>query len=185
MPKKPSLNRPFRGLRTPQAGAAPRLSGPKTFADAMKIEGTAPLAEGIRRVPPSRAARPRPVLADAPAFSVARDEDFLEGHRTGLSASIRRRLGGTPTATLDLHGHDSDAARRSVARFVAGERENGREVVLVIVGRGRHSPGGRGVLRDEIAHFLTTPPAAASVLAFRSAPRELGGSGAVVVLLKR
>jgi DNA-nicking Smr family endonuclease len=111
------------------------------------------------------------------------DEDWVEGVRVGLSASVRRRLRGTPTATLDLHGHDAASARSKVARFVVDERRRGRELVLVIVGKGRHSAGGRAVLRDEIAGWLSAPPVSANVLAFRSAPRELGGSGAVVVLL--
>lgn len=179
MPKKPSLQRPFSRLVVPKS----QTPKPKTFAEAMKTQGTVPLREGIRRVPPARTSRPRASAAAAPAFSLEREEDWTEGYRTGLAANVRRRLRGTPTAELDLHGYDSDAARRRVARFVARERQSGRELVLVIVGRGRHSPGGRAVLRDEIAEWLTSPPTSESVLAFRTAPRELGGSGAVVVLL--
>jgi DNA-nicking Smr family endonuclease len=180
MSKKPSPYRPFSALETLKA---PR-SKPKTFADAMKTEGTEPLGEGVRRVPPARTSKPRVASTAPPAFSVAREEEWVEGYRAGLAASVRRRLGGVPAATLDLHRHDSDTARRRVVRFLALEREKGRELVLVIVGRGRHSPGGRAVLRDEIAEWLTTPPTSGSVLAFRTAPRELGGSGAVLVLLK-
>ncbi|HEX6277328.1 MAG TPA: Smr/MutS family protein [Polyangiaceae bacterium] len=172
------MNRPFQSLRSARS-PEPR---PKNFADAMKGEGTVPLREGVRRVPPSRLPKPNAVVAEGPAFSLTCEEDWVEGHRAGLSASVRRRLGGTPTATLDLHGYDSDAARRRVARFVATERHRGRELVLVIVGKGRHSAGGRAVLRGEIAEWLA---ATAGVLAFRTAPRELGGSGAVVVLLSR
>jgi DNA-nicking Smr family endonuclease len=86
-------------------------------------------------------------------------------------------------ATLDLHRHDAESARRRVLRFVAEERAKRRDVVLVVVGRGRHSPGGHAVLRTEIVDWLTTLPAAEHVLAFRTAPREHGGSGGVLVLL--
>ena len=78
---------------------------------------------------------------------------------------------------------DTDSARRRIASFLTRERANGHELVLVVVGRGRHSPGGQGVLRREIGDWLTTPPVSSSVLAFRTAPRNLGGSGGVVVLL--
>jgi DNA-nicking Smr family endonuclease len=88
-------------------------------------------------------------------------------------------------ATLDLHRLDAETARRRVERFLSDERALRHDLVLLVVGRGRHSPGGRGVLRAEVAEWLTTPPASKHVLAFRTAPRELGGSGGVVVLLAR
>jgi len=151
----------------------------------MARERTVPLAEGTRRIPPVRAQKPKASPGSAPTFTVERDEDFLEGFRSGLSAGVRRRLRGTPTAELDLHRHDAEEARRRVASFIASERKKARELVLVVVGRGRHSPGGRGVLRHEIADWLTTPPTSSHVLAFRTAPHALGGAGAVVVLLSR
>jgi DNA-nicking Smr family endonuclease len=55
--------------------------------------------------------------------------------------------------------------------------------VLVIVGKGKHSPGGRAILRQEVATWLSRPPAAQHVLAFRTAPAALGGTGGVTVLL--
>jgi DNA-nicking Smr family endonuclease len=118
-----------------------------------------------------------------PVFRVELDDDHVDGHRVDLAASDLRRLGGTPTATLDLHRLDADTARRRVLGFLARERAQGRELVLVIVGRGHHSVGGHGVLRAAISDWLTTPPAATHVLAFRTARSELGGSGGVVVLL--
>ena len=114
-----------------------------------------------------------------------RDEEWIEGYRSELSSNVRSRLGGTPLATLDLHRLDAETARRRVSSFLAKERAAGRDLVLVVVGRGRHSPGGEGVLRNEIADWLTALPTAAHVLAFRTAPRELGGSGGVLVVLSR
>jgi DNA-nicking Smr family endonuclease len=70
-----------------------------------------------------------------------------------------------------------------LVRFLAAERARGRKVVLVIVGKGHHSPGGQGVLRAELADWLTTAPIAAHVLAFDTAPPKWGGSGGVLVLL--
>jgi len=151
----------------------------------MTREGTVPLQDGTRRIPPERKSRPRISGSAVPTFEVTRDDDWLEGYRTDLSAHVRRRLHGTPTATLDLHRLDTESARRRVSSFLTRERENGHELVLVVVGRGNHSLGGRGVLRTEVGDWLTTPPTSSSVLAFRTAPRHLGGSGGVIVLLAR
>jgi DNA-nicking Smr family endonuclease len=180
MPGKSVKYRPFRGL----SSLSPKAKNPGSgFSDVMAREGTVPLREGTRRIAPERKSRPRAPASSAPSFEVTRDEDWLEGYRRDLSADMRRRLHGTPTATLDLHRLDTETARHRVGSFLARERANGHEVVLVVVGRGRHSPGGQGVLRTEIGDWLSTHPIASSVLAFRTAPRNLGGSGGVVVLL--
>jgi DNA-nicking Smr family endonuclease len=180
MPKKSTRHRPFRSLAKLEA---PRKVEPRTFSDRMVREGTARLEKRVRRVPPPPARRAVSLPTDAPTFRVEREEDFVAGYRSDLSASTRSRLRGTPMATLDLHHHDTEAARKHITRFLSEARALRRELVLVIVGRGRHSPGGHAVLRHEVDGWLTTPPAATHVLAFRTAPRDLGGSGGIVVLL--
>jgi DNA-nicking Smr family endonuclease len=149
----------------------------------MVREGAVRLEKRVPRVPPPPARRALSLPTEVPTFHLEREEDFIAGYRSDLSASARSRLRGTPMATLDLHHHDVEAARKRTARFLSHARAHGRELVLLIVGRGRHSPGGQGVLRHEVANWLTMPPAAAHVLAFRTAPRDLGGSGGIVVLL--
>lgn len=167
-------------LRPPEAAAAP------SFAETMKRAGAVPLPEERRRVspPPAHRASVRPKApAAAPSFRVTDEDEWLEGYREGLSSRDRGRLRGVPGATLDLHGHDSNSARRALARFLAEEQKSGRERVLVIVGRGLHAPGGTGALRSSIGEWLSEPPLSSYVLAFARAPRERGGNGAVVVLL--
>jgi DNA-nicking Smr family endonuclease len=180
MPKKSTHHRPFRVLS--KLVTAPKAH-PRTFAEAMAREGTVRLEKNVSRVSPPAARRPLSAPQDAPAFRVEREEDFVAGYRADSSASARSRLRGTPMATLDLHHHDAEAARKRITRFLSEARALRRELVLIIVGRGRHSPGGHAVLRHEVAGWLTTPPAATHVLAFRTAPRDLGGSGGIVVLL--
>jgi DNA-nicking Smr family endonuclease len=58
-------------------------------------------------------------------------------------------------------------------------------VGLIIHGRGSHSPGGLGVLRGEIAAWLSQGPASACVDAFCTAIRDDGGAGALYILLRR
>jgi len=115
------------------------------------------------------------------SFTLGRDDDWIEGYRSELGASVLRRLRGVPSATLDLHGVRLSDARALLASFLSAERERGRRLVLVIVGKGRHSPEGRAVLRYEIADWLAASP---HVLAFETAPHRLGGSGGVLVALE-
>ena len=107
---------------------------------------------------------------------------WIEGHRKGLSHE-RRRIQGPIAATLDLHGHSSRSALEALSEFLARERAAGLRRVLVIVGKGRHAPGGAGILRASIADWLSSAPLAEHVLAFATAPAHQGGTGAIVVLL--
>lgn len=107
----------------------------------------------------------------------------MEGYREQLPARARRKLNGLPGATLDLHGHDVESARRALVAFVERARRLGQERVLVIVGKGKHTAGGIGVLRSEIPAWLSQPPLSTQVLAFATAAPKLGGTGGVVVLL--
>lgn len=194
MPRKPTAHRPFRVLRArkqaeaspaARAGLSPPLpasEAPPSFANTIARDGVKPLPAGKRRV---RLTEPAPALAvrAVPEFELLEQDDWVEGYRSDSGSSARRRLRGTCTATLDLHGHDVPSARAALLRFLGAERARGRALVLVIVGKGKHSPGGRAILRDEVATWLSRAPAAEHVLAFRTAPAALGGSGSVTVLL--
>jgi DNA-nicking Smr family endonuclease len=86
-------------------------------------------------------------------------------------------------AECDLHGHTVREAEREVHRFVRGCQQNGKRWVLIIVGKGLHSPDGKGTLKGNIVEALSKRAPARFVLAFRSAPRHLGGTGALVARL--
>jgi DNA-nicking Smr family endonuclease len=57
--------------------------------------------------------------------------------------------------------------------------------VLVIHGKGDHSPMGVGVLRGEISAWLSQGASSEHVAAFSTARDSDGGPGAVYVLLRR
>jgi len=148
----------------------------------MQREGTTPRRDDRSRVAPARQPAAAPAVRPLPAFVVRTEEGWLEGARDGTSRE-RLKFTGAPCAKLDLHGLSVASARRRVLEFVRAERRPSRALVLVVVGKGRHSAGGVGVLREALADWLTTAPAAAHVLGFRTAPPELGGSGSVLVVL--
>ena len=185
----PLQQRPLRALGklslkpSPPKPEKPPEPPRETFAEAMRSEGTIPLAPSPGRVLAARAPRTRAGPAVSPSFRVEARDGFIEGQRVRLPARELIRLHGPPQATLDLHRKDAEAARASLSAFLELERAKGRERVLVIMGKGRHSAGGFGVLRSEIGDWLTKPPLSKHVLAFASAAPELGGTGCLSLLL--
>jgi DNA-nicking Smr family endonuclease len=102
----------------------------------------------------------------------------------GLSRMTLRKLrrGDWPIADrLDLHGNNSDAARKLLQEFLFEAVQHELRCVLVIHGKGLNSRGGEAVLRKLARHWLTQHP---RVLGYCDAPSKEGGSGAVLVLLK-
>lgn len=83
---------------------------------------------------------------------------------------------------LDLHGLTRDEAVENLERFVKGAYNRGQKGVLVITGKGNNSPG-EPVLRSAVAAWLRTA-GTTMVSEFILAPKDMGGSGAVVVFLK-
>ena len=86
-------------------------------------------------------------------------------------------------AECDLHGHTVREAEREVQRFLRDCQQAGKRWVLIIVGKGLHSPDGKGTLKANMVEALSKRAPARFVLAFRTAPRHLGGAGALVARL--
>ena len=121
-------------------------------------------------------------------FEVADDGRRVEGRRVDVPIETLRRLrrGHYPLdAQVDLHGMGIDQARAALDAFLGSTRARGERCVLVIHGKGEHSPQGMGVLRGEMAAWLSQGPASQHVAAFASASDRDGGVGAVYVLLRR
>jgi DNA-nicking Smr family endonuclease len=112
------------------------------------------------------------------------DDGLTEYLSNGLSRQTLRKLrrGFWPVADrLDLHGLNTDEARRLLQNFLHEARQQDLRCVLLIHGKGMNSPDAQGKLRALSRHWLTQHP---EVLAWSEAPLPLGGSGAVLVLLK-
>ncbi len=161
----------------------------------------APPAEASSPRQEARSPRERAVDADAEAraklialvaegvrFEVLDDGDTLEGRRLDVDPSeIRklRQLRYTVDGTLDLHGLDAASARAKLEAFLRRRRLQGDRAVLVVHGKGSHSPRGSPVLRGEIGAWLSQGKAQRDVAAFSSVQDRTGDSGAVFVLLSR
>lgn len=177
------------------------------------FDGVKPLSRGPGRIPRQRVERSAAAeraskrtgddaLAEAEAvrehirllvdanvrFEVVDDGQRVEGRRLDVPLEVVRRLrrGTIPIdAQVDLHGMHLQEARIHLELFLRTMRARSERCVLVIHGRGEHSPSGRGVLRGEISAWLSQGRSSEHVAAFATARRDDGGQGAVYVLLRR
>jgi DNA-nicking Smr family endonuclease len=113
------------------------------------------------------------------------DETAVEGTRVGFERRLRELARGLFPVfdTVDLHGMTAAKAEKAVRSFCAGARGHVPRTVLIIHGKGIHSPAGHAILRDEVVHWLSTAPVARDVLCFVTARPKHGGAGAMYVLL--
>jgi DNA-nicking Smr family endonuclease len=131
---------------------------------------------------------PAPLASSAPPAPTARPLD-----RHGLDASWEKKLaraGIQPDFTLDLHGHNLEAAHARLDHGLAQAATMGARVVLVITGRPRPTEaadrgGQRGAIRAKLLDWLALGPHAGRIAAVRGAHRKHGGAGAVYVILRR
>ena len=137
--------------------------------------------------------RKRPVPLEFPDQDQPGDEfadtsvdtpDFLEFRRPGIQhrlyADLQRGV-LSPEATLDLHGMRASDARQALSRFLNQSLKARHRCVRIIHGKGRGSSQ-QPVLKQKVNQWL---PQRKEVLAYCSAPRWDGGTGAAYVLLSR
>lgn len=87
-----------------------------------------------------------------------------------------------PQASLDLHGMTSDEADKALRSFVEEALSSGLEKIAIIHGKGLHSDGGVGVLRDVTLSVLDEMGACREVSMAKPA---CGGAGVTWAILKR
>lgn len=98
-----------------------------------------------------------------------------------LRGAIRDALGLYPT--LDLHGFGVKEALEATEDFLGDARREGLPAVRIVYGKGRRSPGGRGVLRHVVPRWLDEN-GANLVERYERRPDQSGDDGYVVVWLK-
>lgn len=83
-----------------------------------------------------------------------------------------------PAATLDLHGLSREEALARTRQFLGQATRQSWQAVVIVTGKGLHSQEGP-VLRRAVEQLLATVPHL--ILEWASAPRQLGGEGALIV----
>ncbi|ACV68963.1 Smr/MutS family protein [Desulfohalobium retbaense] len=196
--------RPQSGSRSPaNTPAQEREPDEESRLFQQAMQGVRPLKANGRQVPaPTNVHNPpAPDQSEAEAkaylrelvqgnveFELEHTSEFIEGHVRGLDQrKVRKLKAGQYSfeAHLDLHGANTDGAKLELLEFVRSQYLLGRRCLLIIPGRGRNSPQGRGVLRDEVQAWLTQDPLKRVVLAFATALPRHGGAGALYVLLRK
>lgn len=89
-----------------------------------------------------------------------------------------------PQASCDLHGCRGEDVAVKLKHFFDNARYQGLRTLLVITGKGLHSSSGEAVLRSETERYLRTE-ALNLVAEWGQAPRAYGGSGALIIFLKK
>lgn len=121
-------------------------------------------------------------------FDISGTGDSLEGAAPGIDARLLRSLRRGDFSIqdrLDLHGKTQTEAKEVLDRFLNDSRRARKRCVLVVHGRGLHSPDQLPVLKERLREWLARKSIAKTVLAFTTARPQDGGSGAVYVLLRK
>ncbi len=105
--------------------------------------------------------------------------------RTGIQSRVIRKLKRGQykiEAEIDLHGLNVEAAREAISQFLMICQNDGNRCVRIIHGKGLSSKHKGPVLKQMVNRWMRQRK---EVLAFTSAVPQHGGTGAIVVLLKR
>src|SRR5262249_58587976 len=116
---------------------------------------TGPTAGGPDLDAPARAALGS-LVAEGLRFETVDDGERIEGRRLDVDPRELRRLRRGQFAIdgkLDLHGLSAGDARAALETFVKKRATTGDLCVLIVHGKGSHSPRGMSVLRGGIAAF--------------------------------
>lgn len=114
-----------------------------------------------------------------------KSNDILEYRSDGVQHGVYKklRLGQYEIdARLDLHRKTVEEARREVFQFLRECFYYELRTVLILHGKGDRNPDQVAALKSHLAVWL---PQIDEVLAFHSAQKHHGGSGAVYVMLKK
>ena len=112
-------------------------------------------------------------------------QDVLSWMRPGVQHGVfkKLRLGQYAIeARLDLHRMTVEEARREVFGFVRDCVRYGLRSVIILHGKGERNPDGIAQLKSYLAKWL---PELEDVLAFHSAQKHHGGTGAVYVMVRK
>ncbi len=165
--------RPFQasGIKPERAGShPPQKTGRKTGEDLLVVEEGAFLQEIGR------------LNLDKKFTDSTIDESEMQPLAGNRLRQVKRGVVSV-SHQLDLHGLTREEALEALPRFLHSAQQKGQKAVLVITGKGIHSPE-EPVLHQAVSSWLRDA-GRKTVVEFSPAPREMGGSGAYVVFLRK
>jgi DNA-nicking Smr family endonuclease len=121
-----------------------------------------------------------------PGMHVEHHGEVIAGRANDVAEQVVHALGSLTLAhprSIDLHRMTAARAEQTLAAGLRRARDEGERYVLVVCGKGNHS-GRLGPVLAPLVVDLLAGALAEHVAAFRTAPRNLGGSGAFVVKLR-
>lgn len=146
------------------------------------MEGTAPPT--VQR-PPRPNAYALPQVKQATPQSASTPQPAQNKHHHPIEEPVAKKLakGRLPIdSRIDLHGMTQDRARFALLDFLQMAQREGQRIVLVITGKGNE---GRGVLRQNVPHWLEQPQFRACTNGYRTAHVSHGGDGALYVRIRK
>ncbi|MEL7183719.1 MAG: Smr/MutS family protein [Pseudomonadota bacterium] len=166
LPKRPQI----------PSALAPKAAPPaQPRAEPFRIGEAAPSRSNTHSLAPSLTEQ----IGSAPLQMGAK------AHRKMTSGKLK------PEGKIDLHGMTLDVAHPALTRFVLRNHADGKRLLLVVTGKGKHKPGDGpipnrlGVLKHQVPQWLRMPPMSQVVLQVSQAHRSHGGEGAYYVYLRR
>jgi len=114
-----------------------------------------------------------------------KSNDVLAFRRDGVQHGVYKKLRMgyyEVDACLDLHRMFVEKARQEVFNFINECQKYDLRVVMILHGKGDRNPDNIATLKSHLAIWL---PQIDEVLAFHSALKQHGGTGAVYVMLKK
>lgn len=180
-----------RGLSSDEAEAWEKLAATVVPMHPVKV----PI---VKPAPPRIVAKeaPKPAKTKKPAPRPVARQPVAPARPTPqgtLDSSWDRKLKSgalQPEVTLDLHGHNLDAAYDRLMSGVGQARAMGARTILLITGKPRPVEAAdrgerRGAIRAKVLDWLAASSHHAAIAAVRRAHIRHGGEGALYIVLKR
>lgn len=104
--------------------------------------------------------------------------DLKEGFEKHIQRKVTRKTLKIE-AVLDLHGYICEHAYEKLGTFLEKAREQEKRCLLIITGKGS------GVLKQAVISWISQDLYKAGVMAYKEAPQKLGGSGALLLILRK
>ncbi len=122
---------------------------------------------------------------DLKAFPQQAPDDIVSFKREGVQGGVFKRLRMGQYSIkmeLDVHAYRLNQARDAVLNYLLAAQAHGERCVMLIHGKGYQSQPFAGLLKSAVCYWLSQLD---MVLAYHSAKTELGGAGALYVMLTK